>query len=157
MRDSIQFAHDIIKGRIAETIFEMMFRETGEYTILRFGYEYTLPELVQYKKYLRMPEALDNINNSPDFILVSKDRTKVYLVEVKYRTKIDYHEILKIAENTASRWHSPYLFLATPDRFYFEPCNTIKNKKGLIGELFESKIPKEIQEKYLKLLNEFEK
>lgn len=38
-----------IKGKVAETIFRLMFMEAGEYTILPFGYENTFPELSQLK------------------------------------------------------------------------------------------------------------
>ncbi|MGD0976740.1 MAG: hypothetical protein ABR875_00365 [Minisyncoccia bacterium] len=157
MESTTTFVRDLIKGRIAETIFEMMFRETGKFTILRFGYEYTQPELAQYKHYLRLPEAIENIDNSPDFILLSNDKTKVYLVEVKYRSSFDSDKIKVIAQSIASRWHSPYLFIATPKGFFFEPCNTIIKNNGNIGQLFDNKVPKEIQEKYLELLNEFER
>jgi len=43
------FIKDLVKGKIAEIIFEQMFRESGRYTILHSGYEYTLPELAQYQ------------------------------------------------------------------------------------------------------------
>ena len=33
------FIKDLIKGKIAEIIFEQMFRESGRYTILHSGYE----------------------------------------------------------------------------------------------------------------------
>ena len=33
----------MIKGKIAEIIFEQIFRESGRYTMLHSGYEYTLP------------------------------------------------------------------------------------------------------------------
>jgi hypothetical protein len=38
-----EFIKDLVKGKIAEIIFEQMFRESGRYTILHSGYEYTLP------------------------------------------------------------------------------------------------------------------
>ena len=51
MQTSKQFSHELIKGKIAELIFEMMFREAGRFTS-SFGYEYTLPEIAQYQHLL---------------------------------------------------------------------------------------------------------
>ena len=79
------FSKDVIKGKIAEIIFELMFREAGKYTVIPFGYEKTFPELIQYSK--RLPGAqkvIDNIKNAPDFAIISNDRKRIYLVEVKY-------------------------------------------------------------------------
>jgi len=40
---SKNFEHNLIKSRIAETIFEEMFHDTKKFTILHFRYEYTTP------------------------------------------------------------------------------------------------------------------
>jgi len=45
MDKNIDFSRDLIKGRIAEVIFEQMFREQGQYTVIPFGYEQTVPTL----------------------------------------------------------------------------------------------------------------
>jgi hypothetical protein len=157
MESSIDFTRNLIRGRIAETIFEIMFRESGKFTVLRFGYEYTEPLLAQYKHLLKDERVLENIDNSPDFILLSKDQKELYLVEVKYRSNYDKNQIKEIADKLASRWHSPYLFIATPEGFFFEPCHTIINNNGEIGSLYDSTVSKEIQNEYLKVLNNFEK
>ncbi|MDE2096048.1 MAG: hypothetical protein KGL39_02265 [Patescibacteria group bacterium] len=41
----ISFFRDLLKGKIAEVIFEQMFRDCGKFTILPFGYEKTVPEV----------------------------------------------------------------------------------------------------------------
>jgi len=40
------FARNLVKGKIAETIFAQMLRETGSFTVLEFGYEKIIPDLV---------------------------------------------------------------------------------------------------------------
>lgn len=74
-------------------------------------------------------------------------------MEVKYRTNPTDTEILKVAEKILSHYNSVFLFLATPEGFYFETCELIKENGGKINEL--KWVVDEIQEKYLKLLREF--
>jgi hypothetical protein len=45
--DNVLFARNLVKGKIAETIFAQMLREAGDFTVLEFGYEKVIPELVQ--------------------------------------------------------------------------------------------------------------
>lgn len=133
-----------------------MFRESGKYTILHSGYEYTLPELAQYQGLAQLKAVFENIKNAPDFILISQDKKEVYLVEIKYRAFRNPNELKKIAEKTLKIWNPSWLFIASPDGFFFEPCHTVYNNNGKIDPLFEKWVEKPIQETYLKLLNQFE-
>jgi len=155
MDKNIDFSRNLIKGKIAEIIFERMFSESGKFTILRSGYEYTYPELAQYPQLKFVEEYLEKIRHNPDFILISKDRKEAYIVEVKYRTDRDPEEILSIAQRTKKLQDPSFLFIASPDGFFFEPCNTIIMNNGKIGPLYEKWVSRETQEKYLKLMNEF--
>ena len=47
--ENIKFTKNLVKGKIAETIFAQMFREVGDYTVIEFGYEKIIPELIQQK------------------------------------------------------------------------------------------------------------
>ena len=47
MSTNITFARNLVKGKIAETIFAQMLRGAKDFTILEFGYEKIVPELVQ--------------------------------------------------------------------------------------------------------------
>jgi hypothetical protein len=132
-----------------------MFREAGEFTILPFGYERTLPTLAQYAREVKYKPVLDNVRTSPDFILISRDKTEVYMIEVKYRSNPTPEELLKIAEDIKDRWNSIWVFLATPKGFYFDSCTEIIKNKGEIGTLHDSWVSADIQQKYLELLNEF--
>ena len=53
-----------------------MFRESGKFTILHAGYEYTLPELAQYQHLAEVKAVIENIRNAPDFVLISQDEKK---------------------------------------------------------------------------------
>lgn len=150
-------SHYFIKGKIAELIFEMMFREAGKFTVLRFGYEYTLPQIAQHQNLVEVKKVLENIRNAPDFILVSDDRKEVHIVEVKFRSKRDLLEILDIATKNLKTWDPSWLFIASPDGFYFDPCNKIVKNNGLISPLHTTWISENLLRKYQELLNDFEK
>ncbi|AKM84313.1 TPA: hypothetical protein DCZ46_03110 [Candidatus Campbellbacteria bacterium] len=152
---NIDFSRNLIKGRIAEVIFEQMIREEEQYTVIPFGYEHTMPTLAQYRHISEVPKVIDNISEAPDFALVSEDKTKIYLVEVKYQKNFNLEEIKNYSEKLLKRWESPWIFIATQDNFYCAPCSSVM-KNGDMSKLSESWVKKERQLEYLKLLNEFE-
>jgi hypothetical protein len=152
-----EFIRDLIKGKIAEIIFEQMFRESGRYTILHSGYEYTLPELAQYQELAEINAVIENIRNAPDFVLISQDKREVHLVEVKYRSRRHPEELKQIARETLKVWNPCWLFVASPDGFFFEPCNTVAKNNGSIGPFVNEKfVEPQVRSEYLKLLNQFE-
>lgn len=154
MDENINYVRGLIKGKITETIFEEMFRTTGEFTILPTGYEHTIPELAQYQHHIQIQKVLENIRQSPDFILLSQDKTKVFLVEVKYRKNLITDEVCEIAKTTLELWNPSYLFVASMNGFYFSSCNNIQNNRG-IEALSDKWIERDIQKRYHELLNEF--
>jgi hypothetical protein len=155
--NDILFSKNLIKGKIAQIIFEQMFREQGEYTVIPFGYENILPEIFpQRNNFEGAQRAIDNIRNAPDYTLISVKKEKVYLVEVKYRKELNIEEVKKIAEKQIQRWNPSCIFVATQNGFYFDLCSAILRKNS-IQRLGESLIAKEIQNKYLILLNDFER
>lgn len=156
MSSGIDFSRSLIKGRIAEVIFEQMLRAEKEFTIIQFGYEHTIPTLAQYQHLAKVKEVIDNVRNAPDFILISNDKERVFLVEVKYRADINTEEIKKTAIDLLKKWDHSWLFVATPKCFFFSPCHQIVNE-GKIETLGETWVVKSLQADYLKLLNEFEK
>ena len=152
-----EFIKDLVKGKIAEIIFEQMFRESGRYTILHSGYEYTLPELAQYQHLAEIKAVIENIRNAPDFVLISQDKREVYLVEVKYRTHRYPEDLKRICEETQKTWHPCWLFVASPDGFFFEPCSMVLANNGIIGPLWNEKfVEPQVRDEYLKLLGQLE-
>ncbi len=156
MHINVDFSRKLIKGRITEVIFEQMIREEERYTVIPFGYEHTTPTLAQYRHISEVPKVIDNISEAPDFALISEDKTKIYLVEVKYQRKFSFQDIKSNCLKLLKRWESPWMFVATPERFYCERCSTIV-ERGDINQLPEAWVSTDRQTEYLKLLNEFEK
>lgn len=156
MKNEVSFTRQLIKGKIVEMIFEMMMREMDRVTVLRAGYEYTHPELAQYQQLLQDKgrEVLKFFEHNPDFILFKKDKTQLYLVEVKYRHYLDPEKIREIAEEELTRSEHIWLFLATPDGFFFSQCKDIF-QSGIIQPLSPNWVSEEIQKNYLELLKEF--
>jgi hypothetical protein len=156
MENDIGFVRRLIKGKIIELIFEMMMRDAGNLTVLRGGYEYTHPELAQYQQLLKGKgrEALKFFEHNPDFLLFTEDKSSLFLVEVKYYRHIDYQKMQELASDTFNRWRYIWLFVATPEGFFFSPCKSI-SEGSPIQPLSYNRVTKELQEKYLRLLHEF--
>jgi hypothetical protein len=125
------FYFQLIKGKIAEQVFELMFRETRKYTVIPFGYESIIPELAQYLDSGSKAMLFENIRSAPDFALISHEPEHVYLVEVKYRHSCSSDNLREMAAKIHEKWKLAYLFLATPKGFYFDKCSEIMIK----GEL----------------------
>jgi hypothetical protein len=161
MESTAQFSHDLIKGKIAELVFELMFRDTGRFTVLRFGYEYTLPELAQYQHLVEVKKVLDNISNAPDFVLIQNEKNgdgklHVFTVEVKYRTNPRPEELKEIAESTLKTWNPSWLFVASPGGFYFAPCSAVVSDDGAMSPLSDNWVDQKTKAKYLEILKDFE-
>jgi hypothetical protein len=155
---SNDFAHNLIKGKIAEVIFQQMFRDQEGYTIIPFGYEYTVPQLSQCANASQQAKrVINNIKHAPDFALVSTNNQNVYLVEVKFMKNYSEKYALEDANYQKERWDPSWIFIATLDGFYFDHCGAIVNQEGKAKNLSESWVKMELQEKYLELLREFEK
>lgn len=152
-----KFSKDLIKGKIAEIIFEQMFRETGEYTIIPFGYENIMPELINCGKSSGAKKVIKNISTAPDFALISQSKESIFLVEVKYRRRFNKEEIKNLAQEQKNRWHPSWIFIATLDGFYFDSCSDIIKNNGEVTALKNGWIKKDLQDKYLALLKEFER
>ncbi len=154
MSNNLDFARNLVKGRIAETIFAQMFRDTGNYTVLEFGYEKVIPELVR-QNYNHENPVIESLRVAPDFAVINQDTKEVRLIEVKYRVRLDPSEIKKTAEKMHQSWNPSYLFIATLKGFYFDEITRIIDCNGYIAPLVD--ISKEIQSEYLEILKDFEK
>jgi hypothetical protein len=147
------FQEQLIKGKIAELIFQQMWAEVGNYTILPLGYERILPGLLDRHN----NDILKPIRTAPDFVLIPKDEKddNILIVEVKFRKHPENdHGLKELATEQNKRWNPSYLFLASLENFYFGKCDEII-KDGSMHKLKEEYVPMFLQEKYLKMLNEF--
>jgi hypothetical protein len=152
----IGFVRNLIKGKVAELIFQHMLAESDFATVIPFGYESITPSLAQYQHLVETQDVLDEIRHMPDFILVKPDQTQLVFVQVKYRRKKEQARVLEMARAMQQRWQTGWLFLATPDNFYMAPSSAIIESDGEIPPLLARWIPMDVQLRYLALLREFE-
>lgn len=158
--NNINFTRNLIKGKIAEIIFEKMLREAGAFTVIHFGYEYILPEVSRdstIQKRNNSNETIEAIRTAPDFAVINNKTKNVKLIEVKYQSTFRKSNMLTMAKKMSKSWNPSYIFLATKKGFYFDSISDIINNKGEISELKHKDIPQKLQDKYLKLLIEMEK
>jgi len=147
------FQKQLIKGKIAEIIFQQMWAEVGKYTILPLGYERILPGLLDRHN----NEVLKPIRTAPDFVLIPKDEKdeNIMIVEVKFKKNPDLGDyVYNNAVEQNKRWNPSYLFIASLEHFYFDKCDKIISART-ISKLSVNYVPSEIQEKYLKIIEEF--
>lgn len=148
------FVENLIKGRIAETIFKSMIAETNKFTVIPAGYEHILPMLTPHNGKSILLKSLETIRKSPDFILISQDKSEVMFVEVKYQATHSIDTLIGSCQDILKNWDEAYLFVATPDGFYFDSCSNIIATANILP-LDITFISDEKQQAYLKILNAF--
>ena len=152
---NIHFARNLVKGKIAETIFAQMLRETGQFTVLEFGYEKIIPDLVG-QGYEENGGLVETLRTAPDFAVINHATHEVRLIEVKYQRVIDAAYVLRDAKRMHKSWNPSYLFIATLEGFYFDEINKIISNNGAITPLDHPQVSQELQANYLKILKDFE-
>ncbi len=153
--NNLEFARNLVKGKIAETVFAQMLRETKTFTVLEFGYEKIIPELVQHG-YPEDNGVIETLRSAPDFAVINQETKKVHLIEVKYLRRMNSKFTLSYGKRMAKSWNPSYLFVATLEGFYFGEVNSIVENKGEMEPLRHSQISDDLQKKYLKILQDFE-
>jgi len=155
MSSNITFARNLVKGKIAETVFAQMLRSTREFTVLEFGYEKIVPELLN-----EVPEGekrtIETLRTAPDFAVINHKTREVHLIEVKYLHTLDSGYVLRYAKRMNESWNPSYLFIASENGFYFGDVKKICEDNGIIAPLKHPQIPDELQAQYHKILIDFE-
>jgi hypothetical protein len=154
-QNDLSFARNLVKGKIAETVFAQMLRSTGQFTVLEFGYEKIIPELVQQGDEGNN-DMVETLRTAPDFAVINKKTKEVHLIEVKYRHSFNNKNVLDIAKRMSKSWNPSYLFLASKEGFYFGEVKEIVKNKGKISPLNHPQITTATQQSFLKILNDFE-
>lgn len=93
-------------GRKAETLVHDMMKEMG-FKVVKFGYEYLLPEFANKKKLLNGP-AGKVIRSQPDFLIVDPKDNHAYFIEVKYRKDGE------LSEKSIGAYPENYIVLVSP-------------------------------------------
>ena len=153
--NEVTFARNLVKGKIAETVFAQMLRSTGQFTVLEFGYEKIIPELIGRGKQ-QNDEMVEALRTAPDFAVINNKTKEVHLIEVKYRKSVRKSDMLSIAKRMSESWNPSYLFVGSEDGFYFGNIKEIIKAKGKIALLEHPQIPAKTQEQFLAILNDFE-
>lgn len=136
-------------------IFEQMLRDAGGFTVLGFGYEKIIPELARRQDTIEAERTMEIIRRAPDFAVIKHENNKVYLVEVKYMHVMTRDKVLEAAQKMINSWDPSYLFVVTPNCFFFESVRSIVEKEGQIEPFGYDAVSRDLQDKYLKLLNTF--
>ena len=152
---NINFARNLVKGKIAETVFAQMLRESRQFTVLEFGYEKVIPEFVQ-QGYDENNGMIETLRTAPDFAVINQKTKEVKLIEVKYMRTLNLDYVLKDAKRMSSSWNPSYLFIATLEGFYFDSIENVIKNNGEIPRFDNNQISEEVQEKYLQILTDFE-
>lgn len=153
--NNIKFTHELIKGKIAEIIFEQMIHNTKGYTVLEFGYEKVVHQLAKAPKSEDAKAMIEIVRKAPDYAIVNEDTHNVTLVEIKYMAKRTNGKVNAIAKEIERSWRHAALFIATPDGFFFDQVDTIITNKGAIKPFHHAKIKPALVGQYLAMLNEF--
>jgi len=130
---------NMLKGRIAETLVEELLRQSGN-IVYRFGYEAIVQNLTQLEEsFDRNSEVGERIKVMPDFIVIDKRRSPVFL-EVKFRRKPelhkdDYEKFEKINKLWSAKiifvncWEQPYFRISDPP--YFDKNKNLRQRPML--------------------------
>ncbi len=153
--DKIDFTRQLVKGKIAETIFSQMFRGSNNFTVLEFGYEKVIPEMIQ-QGYQENNPMIETLRTAPDFAVIDRETRQVKLIEVKYQRQLSFEYTLKAATRMSQSWNPSYLFIATLDGFYLDEITNIIDNNGQIAPLGDAHISPELQKDYLQILRRFE-
>lgn len=152
---NVNFTRQLVKGKVAETIFSQMFRQSGNFTVLEFGYEKVIPEMIQ-QGYNENSPMIETLRTAPDFAVIDRETRQVKLIEVKYQRFLNSDYTLKAANRMSQSWNPSYLFIATLDGFYMDEITNIIKNNGEIAPLIHPKISNELQKGYLQILIDFE-
>jgi hypothetical protein len=152
---TIDFTHELIKGKIAEIIFEQMIHSTKGYTILEFGYEKVVRQLAKQRKTSQAKDTIEIIRRAPDFAVINEDTHDITLIEVKYMNDPKKSRVLSAARDIKKSWKQASLFVASPQGFYFDSVDKIIEQKGEISSFVHRAVPEKVTVEFLGLLNEF--
>lgn len=136
-QSDVDFARQLAKGRIVQSIFEEMMKKCFYCWVIPHGYEFTDPELVQPEA-RRFALITEKQRTQPDYIVMKNDTAEDIHVEVKYRTVMNRFINFRDALRIVHHWPEAYLFLATPKGFFMDKIKTIRDNGGQITPFLNS-------------------
>lgn len=154
-QNQFEFTHELVKGKIAEIVFEQMIHNTKGYTILEFGYEKVVRQLAKERKSEEAKDTIEIIRRAPDFAIINEETHDISLIEVKYMNNPTSQRVLAAAQDIKKSWKKSCLFVASPNGFYFDTVDNIIQNKGSIRPFTHKMISEITQKRYLEIMNEF--
>ena len=153
--NNIHFTDQLIKGKIAEIVFEQMIHQTKGYTILEFGYEKVVRQLAKERKNDAAKETIEIVRRAPDFAIINEKTHDITLVEVKYMHQVTPKYVQHAARDIKKSWKRASLFIASPEGFYFGTVSELVDNGGHIKPFHHNHISKKRQLEYLALVNKY--
>jgi len=89
-KHELNYRHNMIKGRIAETLIQELFLSLG-YNVFRYGMENTIPGIMELLKGVKSDVATE-IRRMPDYVIQNPKTSEVYFVEVKFRANESFNK-----------------------------------------------------------------
>lgn len=132
-RDTVQLVNDyyrlenesknMIKGKLAESIIAQLFSDSG-YTVSPFGVEHVAPLIKEPLRDIQKEIALQ-VREMPDFIVVDKNSSDAFFIEVKYRWNGVFNK-KEVYEN----YHWPNTFFIVVSKKHIKCLTYIEIKGG---------------------------
>lgn len=101
-----------LKGNITQVILKTLLEDVG-YNVVPFGVEEVFREIKELEKE-QVIELPTTLRKMPDFIVINQDKTKVFMVEVKYRKKWDEDTKQELSETLIPQlqtWNPIYVMM----------------------------------------------
>jgi len=114
------YAESMLKGRMAETLFEELMRQSDN-IVYRFGYEAIVQNLTQLEeKFDRYSKVGERIRAIPDFIVIDR-RGNPEFVEVKFRWdgRLDSNRDKQRLANLLKYWEAKFIVVNCSEQPYF--------------------------------------
>lgn len=115
------YPESMLKGRMAETLFEEMLRAAGN-QVYRFGYEAVLQNLSQFERHFNGSTPVgERIRAIPDFIVIDRAGVPAF-VEVKFRMDplaAPHDNTIDTLERVEKYWDALIVFVNAVEKPYF--------------------------------------
>lgn len=148
------FVKNVIKTKAAELAVFHMFQEVADFLVVPFGTDFIDLDLMQLEKAEEVSRYASAIRQRPDFSIMNTKTGAHYLVEVKYRDNPTPALMLTLAQELSESWPHAHLCVVTPIGFFFDACADIIAQQGDIALIDPTIMPVDIQDKYLKVIQD---
>ena len=149
-----KISDSFIKGRLAESIVEEMFISMN-YQVFRFGMENTVPGF-ENRFLSREGSVANHVRKMPDFIVVKE--SKIYFVEVKYRTVEENFDFNKeYSKKGGYPYSDAYFILVSPKHIKIQKASELEKGRKFVylGSCKDFETDKEIILQYIEFCKKF--